>query len=162
MPEQLNDRARDSWRPLLAIAEAIGGEWPQWAREAASKLSGRDEDETYSIVLLGDIKQIFDECNEPISSTDLVAELVNRPRRFRLRLRRSWGARRSPWASLIFAPAARHATPITSRTRMLPGITSAAGPGRILAPRNLALRLPNGRRNPKAVAVYRRHDDAIL
>jgi hypothetical protein len=29
MPESLNDRAQDNWRGLLAIADALGGEWPQ-------------------------------------------------------------------------------------------------------------------------------------
>jgi putative DNA primase/helicase len=29
MPGQLNDRAADNWRPLLAIADLVGGEWPE-------------------------------------------------------------------------------------------------------------------------------------
>jgi putative DNA primase/helicase len=39
-PEQLNDRAADNWRPLLAIADLAGGDWPTRAREAACLLSG--------------------------------------------------------------------------------------------------------------------------
>jgi hypothetical protein len=35
IPEALNDRADDNWRPLLAIADLAGGEWPQLARQAA-------------------------------------------------------------------------------------------------------------------------------
>ena len=35
-----SDRARAHWRPLLAIADAIGGEWPVRAREAATALVG--------------------------------------------------------------------------------------------------------------------------
>ena len=29
-----NDRAKDMWEPLLALADAAGGDWPQRAREA--------------------------------------------------------------------------------------------------------------------------------
>src|SRR5262249_26279091 len=35
IPETLNDRAGDCWRPLLAIADRAGGEWPELARSAA-------------------------------------------------------------------------------------------------------------------------------
>src|SRR5262249_58036601 len=35
MPAGLVNRTGDNWRPLLAIADAAGGEWPQRAREAA-------------------------------------------------------------------------------------------------------------------------------
>ena len=35
IPEALNDRAMDNWRPLLAIADAVGGTWPERARNAA-------------------------------------------------------------------------------------------------------------------------------
>jgi hypothetical protein len=37
--DALNDRARDLWRPLQAIADAIGGGWPERARRAAEELS---------------------------------------------------------------------------------------------------------------------------
>src|SRR5262249_16894181 len=40
VPEALNDRAADNWRPLLAIADLAGGEWPQLARQACLTLSG--------------------------------------------------------------------------------------------------------------------------
>ena len=45
LPEELNDRARDNWEPLLAIAEACGGGWPERARDAAMQLSGIDDDD---------------------------------------------------------------------------------------------------------------------
>jgi putative DNA primase/helicase len=32
IPDALNDRAADNWRPLLAIADLAGGEWPARAR----------------------------------------------------------------------------------------------------------------------------------
>src|SRR6185436_795377 len=34
IPEELNDRAADSWRPLLALADLMGGPWPERARHA--------------------------------------------------------------------------------------------------------------------------------
>ena len=53
-----NDRAADNWEPLLAIAEACG--CGTEAREAALELSGVDDDETDAIVLLADLKTIFE------------------------------------------------------------------------------------------------------
>jgi Protein of unknown function (DUF3631) len=38
-PQELNDRAADNWRPLLAIAQLCGGDWPDRARRAALELS---------------------------------------------------------------------------------------------------------------------------
>jgi hypothetical protein len=40
VPETLNDRAADNWRPLLAVADRAGSEWPKRARDAALVLSG--------------------------------------------------------------------------------------------------------------------------
>src|SRR5262249_28367229 len=37
--EALNDRARDLWRPLQAIADAAGSGWPERARQTARELS---------------------------------------------------------------------------------------------------------------------------
>lgn len=36
VPDELNDRAADSWEPLLAIADAAGGRWPTRARGRAT------------------------------------------------------------------------------------------------------------------------------
>ena len=63
LPEALHDRARDNWRPLLAIADRIGGEWPARARDAALTLMGRDledEAEAMVIVLLAGIQAVFE------------------------------------------------------------------------------------------------------
>ncbi|MFB8750929.1 DUF3631 domain-containing protein [Streptomyces parvulus] len=38
MPEGVTDRPADVWEPLLAIADAAGGEWPDRAREACVAL----------------------------------------------------------------------------------------------------------------------------
>ena len=56
-----NDRAKDVWEPLLAIAETAGGEWPELARKAAQALSGETDEEEgeFKVGLLGDIRQLF-------------------------------------------------------------------------------------------------------
>lgn len=57
----LNDRANDCWEPLLAIAEAAGGEWPRLARQAAIVLHGLEgEAPSVGAELLADIKEVFD------------------------------------------------------------------------------------------------------
>ena len=60
MPPGLHNRAADNWRPLLAIAEAVGGHWPETARSAAAALAGGDIDEvSRTELLLSDIRDIF-------------------------------------------------------------------------------------------------------
>jgi putative DNA primase/helicase len=82
VPAALNDRQADNWRPLLAIADIAGGDWPRRARDAALALSAADEDaETIGIQLLGDIKEVLANV-EPIWTEDLLKRLhamVERP-----------------------------------------------------------------------------------
>jgi len=62
LPEQLNDRAADLWEPLLAVADAAGGHWPERARAAAVGLSGETENCTtgsLGALLLADIQTLF-------------------------------------------------------------------------------------------------------
>jgi len=74
-PEALNDRAADNWRPLLAIADAVGGEWPERARSAARQLSGAVEDrESIRVQLLIDIKEALGD-SERIFTDDLLTAL---------------------------------------------------------------------------------------
>src|SRR5262245_56219348 len=40
MPEGIDDRAADNWRPLTAIADLAGQRWAQLALEAAVELCG--------------------------------------------------------------------------------------------------------------------------
>jgi hypothetical protein len=49
------------WRPLLAVADAIGGKWTQTAREAALALYGVAEEEgDYGLLMLEDVRQLFE------------------------------------------------------------------------------------------------------
>ena len=99
MPKGLNDRSEDCWRPLLAIADAIGGQWPAKAREAANKLTGKgesDEGASAGVLLLGHVRQIFATlARGRIASTELV-EALNK--------NEAW-----PWGEW------RHGKPITTR-----------------------------------------------
>ena len=52
MPDGVHGRAADNWRPLLAIADLAGAEWPERARRIAVKLSGRLEDDSFGPLLL--------------------------------------------------------------------------------------------------------------
>jgi putative DNA primase/helicase len=85
IPETLNDRQRDNWTPLLAIAEAIGGDWPARVREAAVALSGGEEHDTSSagVQLLADVREFFTskQCDRIGSQTlcDELAQLEERP-----------------------------------------------------------------------------------
>ncbi|HEK1691995.1 TPA: DUF3631 domain-containing protein [Pseudomonas putida] len=68
----LNDRANDCWEPLLAIAEAAGGEWPAIARQAARSLHEIEDDSpSVGVELLNDIKTILDtkQANKMFSAT---------------------------------------------------------------------------------------------
>ena len=58
--DKLDDRAMDCWEPLLAIADLAGGKWPALAHKSALKLSVKAEDESPRVLLLRDIKGIFD------------------------------------------------------------------------------------------------------
>jgi putative DNA primase/helicase len=79
MPD-LNDRAADNWRPLLAIAELAGGTWPEEARRAACLLSGEEQDGAIGVELLRDIRSAFSN-DDVIRSSDLVAKLTADPER---------------------------------------------------------------------------------
>lgn len=80
VPEQITSaRARDNWRPLLAIADLCGGDWPQLARKAAIELSGIEEldNESLGEMLLSDIQQVYSEAkSERLFSKTLVDHLV--------------------------------------------------------------------------------------
>jgi hypothetical protein len=77
LPEGLFNRDADNWRPLLAIAEAAGGQWPGWAREAAALCCQAisDDDAGQIEMLLADIRDTRFAEGE-ITSAVLVARLV--------------------------------------------------------------------------------------
>jgi putative DNA primase/helicase len=66
MPKLSADREADNWRPLIAIADAAGGQWPDIARSAAIELTRlKSEDNSSTVIqLLEDIRAIFEVSNE--------------------------------------------------------------------------------------------------
>jgi len=78
MPDGVYNRVADNWRPLLAIADAAGGEWPERARRALQcAVAGVGEDDSARIMLLADIRDIFREREaERLASAELCASLI--------------------------------------------------------------------------------------
>ncbi len=74
VPTGLHDRAVDNWRPLLALSDALGGEWSTRARAAARSLAGVDLEDTLGVQLLWDIQEVFE--GEEMSSASIVTALV--------------------------------------------------------------------------------------
>lgn len=75
----LNDRAADNWQPLLAIANAVGDDWPKRAIAAARKLASTEvaDDASTGAMLLADIREIFLETSQPgVASQDICNELA--------------------------------------------------------------------------------------
>ena len=62
-----NARTADCWEPLLAVADAAGGCWPEMAREAAVHIIRKSADEnlTVGVELLTHIREAFGEQNPP-------------------------------------------------------------------------------------------------
>lgn len=61
LPSGIVDRPAEVWEPLIAIADAAGGEWPTTARDACVALNRVAQDRRVSlgIRLLADLKMIF-------------------------------------------------------------------------------------------------------
>jgi hypothetical protein len=60
MPESLHDRAADIWEPILAVADAAGGEWPALARASSVALTpSEDGGDDLGVTLLTDIRTVW-------------------------------------------------------------------------------------------------------
>jgi hypothetical protein len=73
----LEDRAADTWEPLIAIADLAGGDWPARARHAATTMTQaeaqQEEDTAASVRLLADLRQVFTAADALYTSTILEA-----------------------------------------------------------------------------------------
>jgi hypothetical protein len=78
LPAGLRNRTREIWRPLLAIADLAGGEWPALGREAAVALHRSHSDELdHRLKLLVDIRAVYEaRTTDRIHTADLIAELA--------------------------------------------------------------------------------------
>jgi hypothetical protein len=80
MPKGIEDRAADCWEPLLAIADAAGGHWPEIARVAAVALvaASREANPSLGIRLLEDIRIAF-QSDYKLSTEQLIHRLIELP-----------------------------------------------------------------------------------
>src|SRR5262249_52396987 len=77
VPDQLGDRDADNWRPLLAIADQVGGDWPRIAREAALELSGVADEDTPTVLLLADFWDYFEtKRTDRVTTKEVLAYLI--------------------------------------------------------------------------------------
>jgi hypothetical protein len=76
LPDSVYNRVADNWRPLLAVADAAGGEWPERARQALAQSQAAVDDQSRLGLLLADIKAIFAEKGgDRLGSLELVSAL---------------------------------------------------------------------------------------
>ena len=76
----VEDRAADTWEPLVAVAEAAGGSWPARARRAAKVMvaaaDSADAEASDGMRLLGDCRAAFATARRPLlASKDLLTAL---------------------------------------------------------------------------------------
>lgn len=78
LPDGIADRDADVWEPLLAIADAAGGSWPERARVAAVAFVAQSKEKSPSLGLrlLADVRRVFadhDQLPTKLLLEDLVA-----------------------------------------------------------------------------------------
>ena len=80
LPQEISDRQQDCVEPLLAIADAAGGDRPVRAREAVVQVlagEGR-EDGSIRVMLLADIRRVFEaRAADKLTSKELLDVLVD-------------------------------------------------------------------------------------
>lgn len=80
MPDGIEDRDADVWEPLLAVADAIGGEWPTRARVSAVSLvsEARETDGgSLGLRLLADLHAIWPPDGEAAFTETLLQRLID-------------------------------------------------------------------------------------
>ncbi|MFM8857456.1 MAG: DUF3631 domain-containing protein [Actinomycetota bacterium] len=113
MPDSVTDRAQDAWEPLITVADAAGGIWPDLARAACEDLCRSAEDDATDVQLLVDIHSVFTSVTETfMRSIQLVAALKD--------------CDESPWRDEELTPhkLARHLKHFGIRPRPGPGKTA--------------------------------------
>jgi hypothetical protein len=77
----LEDRAADTWEPLVAIADLAGGDWPARARNAAAAMTAaeaqQEEDTAASVRLLADLRQVFQTTGAEALYTSTILEALH-------------------------------------------------------------------------------------
>jgi hypothetical protein len=76
LPPILQARLGDNWRPLLAIADLAGGEWPARARRIAEAFAAEATDNIASVLMLGDVYDLFEARGvDALHSQDIIDHL---------------------------------------------------------------------------------------
>jgi len=77
LPAQFHGRDADNVRPFAAIADLVGGDWPERIRAAAVKLIAPDAGDTLAITLLVDLRKLFaDRGVDRLTSAEIIEALV--------------------------------------------------------------------------------------
>jgi hypothetical protein len=125
MPPGVRDRSAEIWRPLIAIADAAGGHWPDTTRAACLHfVEVADTDRSGGgtrVRLLSDLREVFTAANADELSTAAILEAL-------------WAMDEAPWADLDGKPLdarrmARELKPygVGSKNVRLPGDKVAKG-----------------------------------
>ncbi|MEU0591959.1 DUF3631 domain-containing protein [Streptomyces ardesiacus] len=81
-PMPVQDRAADTWEPLVVVAELAGATWPERARAACAAMCaaevGQDDESNVKTRLLKDIRRVFGCYGDPdtVRTRDLLEELL--------------------------------------------------------------------------------------
>ncbi len=124
LPPNCFNRLADNWRPLMAIAEIIGGEWPDRARTAFTQLTANADLEAQGrgALLLGDLRDLFAaEATDRLTTATIVERLNQMEERPWCDERHGHGVHAS-WLSRKLRPFAVY--PGTIRTGVGPGETA--------------------------------------
>jgi hypothetical protein len=78
LPNGIEDRPAEVWEPLIAAADAAGGDWPQTARAACIEMCKRAQDSRVSlgVRLLADLRTIFGVA-DAMTTEDILGKLYS-------------------------------------------------------------------------------------
>jgi hypothetical protein len=76
VPHALSDRAAEGWEPLLRVAELAGDPWPKLGRQAAITLSVTDDAPTLGLLLLRDLRAVFDNARKERKEDRLATAVI--------------------------------------------------------------------------------------
>jgi hypothetical protein len=79
VPPTIAYRDQDNWRPILRLADRIGGEWPQRARQAAIAVNGVTQAIGDIVPLLTDIREAFGKRERLATKQELVPAILALP-----------------------------------------------------------------------------------
>jgi hypothetical protein len=79
MPAEITDRAADVWEALIAVADAAGGDWPQWARVTAVThvTDAKAASPSLGIRLLDDLRKVFGSNSNSLSIQEILIGLTS-------------------------------------------------------------------------------------